>query len=117
MLKINGVDIATPKVFKVDISDIDGESNRNAKGDLIRDRIATKRKLSCEWPPLEMNEISTLLKAVKDVYFTVEYPDPVEGMFITKTMYVGDRSAPLFSYDKTKGKYLWQGLSMNIIEK
>ncbi len=117
MLKINGVAIAAPKTFKVDISDIDGESNRNAKGDLIRDRIATKRKLNCEWPPLEMNEISVLLKAVKDVYFTVEYPDPMEGMFITKTMYVGDRSIPMYWYDKSKNKYLWQGLNMNFIEK
>lgn len=117
MLKINGVAIAAPKTFKVDISDIDGESNRNARGDLIRDRIAVKRKIECEWPPLEMGEVSTLLKSVKDVYFTVEFPDPMEGTFISKTMYVGDRSAPLCTYDSTKSRYLWQGLSMNFIEK
>ena len=52
MLKINGVDIATPKTFSVDISDLDGETNRNAKGELIRDRIAVKEN-SCEWPPLK----------------------------------------------------------------
>lgn len=43
MLKINGVDVATPKSFKVTIADIDGESNRNAAGLLIRDRIGTKK--------------------------------------------------------------------------
>ena len=117
MLKINGVAIAAPKSFKVDISDIDGESNRNAKGELLRDRIATKRKLQCEWPPLEMAEISTLLKAVKDVYFNVEYPDPMEGLFLVKTFYVGDRSTPAYQYNKTTGKMLWEGLSMNFIEK
>lgn len=117
MLKINGVDIATPKTFKVNISDLDGESNRNAKGDLIRDRIAVKRKLECEWPPLKMSEISALLKAVQDVYFTVNYPDPMEGAFSTRTFYVGDRTAPIYWLDTVSGEYLWQGLSMNFIEK
>lgn len=58
MIQINGVAIATPSSFKVTVNDLDGESNRNARGELIRDRIAVKRKLECEWPPLSMNEIS-----------------------------------------------------------
>lgn len=115
MIKINGVAVAAPKVFKVDISDIDGETNRNAKGDMIRDRVATKRKLNCEWAPLTMAQISTLLKAVKGVFFTVEYPDPMEGSFITKTFYVGDRTTPML-YMKD-GVPMWEGLSMNFIER
>ncbi|HHV27429.1 MAG TPA: hypothetical protein GXX63_09565 [Tissierellia bacterium] len=115
MLKINGVAVATPKVFKVDINDLDGESGRNAKGGLVRDRIAVKRKLNCEWPPLKNSQISTLLKAVSSVYFTVEYPDPVEGVRLTKTFYVGDRSAPVYSH--IDGKPFWNGLTMNFIEK
>lgn len=115
MLKINGVAIATPKTFKVAISDLDGESNRNAKGELIRDRIAVKRKLECEWPPLEMAQISILLKAVQDVYFNVEYPDPMEGAMVTKTFYVGDRTSPV--YRNNNGNILWEGLSMNFIER
>lgn len=115
MLKVNGVAIATPKVFKVDINDLDGETNRNAKGELIRDRIATKRKLNCEWAPLEMAEISSLLKAVKDEFFSIEYPDPMDGIVVTKTFYVGDRSAPMYSC--ADGVVKWQGVSMNFIEK
>ncbi len=69
MLKINGVAIATPKVYEVTISDLDGESNRNANGDLVRDRIAVKRKLTLEWPPLTQAQISTLLNAVSSVFF------------------------------------------------
>ena len=44
MLKINGVDITAPKSFQVDIEDVDGESGRNARGEMLRDRIAVKRK-------------------------------------------------------------------------
>lgn len=116
MLKINGVAVAAPKVFKVDIQDLDGENTtRNAKGDLVRDRIAVKRKLNCEWGPLRDNEISTLLKAVTNVYFKVEYPDPQEGKRISKTFYVGDRSSPMY-FVKDNIPF-WQGLNMNFIEK
>ena len=114
MLKINGVVIATPKSFEVTISDLDGESNRNASGQMIRDRIAIKRKINLEWPPLNQSEMSTLLSAVSSVFFTVEFPDPQLGM-ITKTMYVGDRTAPAYQY--TNGEAKWSGLKMNFIEK
>ena len=116
MLKINGVQIATPKTFKVDISDLDGEAGRNARGNLIRDRVAVKRKLECEWPPLKNNEISAILQAVKNEFFQVTYPDPMTGNNQTKTFYVGDRSAPAL-YQDSNGQMLWQGLSMNLIER
>ena len=114
MLKINGVAIATPKSFEVTISDLDGETNRNATGNLIRDRIAIKRKLSLEWPPLNQAEISSLLNAISTVFFTVTFPDPQLGI-ITKTMYTGDRSSPMYCY--INGVAKWEGLKMNFIEK
>lgn len=114
MIKINGVDIATPKTYEATVSDLDGESNRNANGELVRDRIAVKRKLNLEWGPLTQSEIQTLLNAVSSVFFTVTFPDPQSGM-ITKTMYVGDRTAPAYQYKD--GQVKWQGLKMNFIEK
>lgn len=78
MIVVNGNKIAVPKSYKVTVSDIDGESNRNANGELVRDRIAVKRKLEMEWGPLEDSEISVLLKAVKDTFFEVTFPDPQE---------------------------------------
>ncbi len=114
MLKINGTEITTPKSIEFDLNDIDGETNRNAAGEMIRDRIAVKRKLVCEWPPLTQNEISALLSAVADVFFTLEYPDAIIGV-TTKTFYVGDRTAPMYTY--INGVAKWQGLKMNFIEK
>lgn len=111
MLKINGVAIAAPKSFSVDIEDVDGESGRNTKGQMLRDRIAVKRKINLEWPPLNDIQISTILKAVQNVFFQVTYPDPMEGMEVTKTMYVGSRSAPML-YNG-----LWQSLKMNFVER
>lgn len=114
MLKIGGVAIATPKTFEVSINDLDGESNRNANGELIRDRVAVKRKINLEWPPLTQKEIQTLLNAVSSVFFTVTFPDPMSGT-ISKTMYVGDRTAPAYQY--VNGQVKWNGLKMNFIEK
>ena len=114
MIKINGVDIATPKTYEATVSDLDGESNRNANGELVRDRIAVKRKLNLEWGPLTQAEMQTLLSAVSSVFFTVTFPDPQLGV-VTKTMYVGDRTVPAYSY--INGEVKWQGLKMNFIEK
>lgn len=114
MLKINGVVITTPKSFEVSISDLDGESNRNANGQMVRDRIAIKRKINLEWQPLSQSEMSTLLSAVSSVFFTVEFPDPQLGM-VTKTMYVGDRTTPAYQY--ANGEAKWSGLKMNFIER
>ncbi|WP_407922093.1 DUF6711 family protein [Clostridium nigeriense] len=114
MIKINGVDIATPKTYEATVTDLDGETNRNANGEMIRDRIAVKRKLNLEWGPLTQAEIQTLLSAVSSVFFTVTFPDPMSGM-VTKTMYVGDRTAPAYSF--INGEIKWQGLKMNFIEK
>lgn len=117
MLKINDNPMPAPKYFQPDIADLDSENTtRNTLGEMLRDRVAVKRKLICEWGPLTMTEISTLLQAVKDVYFEATYPDPMTGNKTeTKTFYVGDRSAPLLVIKD--GEYRWEGLKMNFIEK
>lgn len=116
MLNINGVAIAAPKTYQVQISDLDGETNRNANGELLRDRIAVKRKLTLEWGPLDNSEISTILKTVKDVFFEVTFNDPMDGIIIV-TMYVGDRTAPAYMYDEESKEMKWKDLKMNFIEK
>lgn len=115
MLIINGVAVKTPAEFSVDISDIDGATTRNARGDLMRDRLAVKRKLSCSWNALTPAEASQILQAIENVFFTVSYPDPNTGTVITKTFYVGDRSTPM--YRIKDGVPVWDGISFNLIER
>ena len=115
MYRVNGVAMPTPKSFTVNIVDLDDGSDRNANGKLIRDRIGTKRKLEIEYQPLDPNKISLILKAISPVFVEVEFPDPQEGRFITKTMYAGDKSSPMYSI--IKGKPKWSGLKFNLIEQ
>ena len=113
-LIINGVAVKPPKSFQVGIQDIDGETGRNANGNMVRDRIAVKRKLDCEWGMLTQDEMSQILNAVSAVFFDVAYPDPILGQII-KTFYVGDRTAPSYSF--TEQFKPWSGAKFNLIER
>ena len=115
ILTINGVDVKDPKQLQVEIQDIDKESDRNANGTMIRTRVAIKRKVSLEWGPLSNSEISRILTAVEDVFFSARYPDPKIGGYTSKTFYVGDRTAPVLKV--VNGVTRWEGLKMNLIEK
>lgn len=113
-LIINGVSVVPPKSFQVGVQDVDGETGRNANGDMVRDRITTKRKLEIEWGMLTQSECSAILNAVSAVFFTVSYPDPISGQS-TRTFYVGDRTAPAYSF--TNKFKPWSGLKFNLIER
>lgn len=112
-LIINGATVAAPKTFQVDLVDLDSENTqRNAKGVLMRDRLRQMRKLECEWGPLTNSQISTILTGVSSVNFSVEYPDPQSGGQQTRTFYVGDRTAPAYNFKNE----IWQGLKLDLIE-
>ena len=71
MLKINGVKMKAPQTMSVALEDIDATATRNVLGELTRDRVATKRKLTCTWGALTNTEISTLLQAVLAVFIVL----------------------------------------------
>jgi hypothetical protein len=114
MIEINNIKIPTPSAFKVGIMDI-SKAERNAKGEMLIDRIATKRKLDLSWSYLEADELSRLLQLINNVYFFVRYPDPMTGNIVIKTFYVGDRNVGMYAYNK--GQPRWNDISFNFIEK
>lgn len=117
-LRINGVIVKTPQEFSVGIQTIDSDtSGRNASGRMVRDIIAEKTKLECKWGPLSDSESSILLNAMNGSFFNVSYPDPKNGGQTTKSFYVGDRTAPSYSWHDNFKEMKWQGLSANFIEQ
>lgn len=117
-LSINGVKVTAPQKFTYTLQTIDGESSgRNASGTMVRDIIAKKVKLEANWGPLSDAEVSEILTKVSSSFFTVTYPDPETGSMTTKTFYVGDRTAPSYSWSEKLKALKWQGLSMNFIER
>lgn len=116
-LKINNTVVAAPSEFSVTVLDLDnGESTvRTADGTLNRDRIAVKRQLDITWPPLKWSDTSTLLQAMSSVFFSVYYPDPVDGAHTTKTFYVGNRPVPVAIVKDSE--IYWGGLKVTLIER
>ena len=97
LIKINGVAIPTPSSYSANIIDL-SNAERNALGDMIIERIATKRKLELSWRKLNSSELSEILKAVNPVLFKVEYVDPLENKTKTGVFYCGDRKCNMMSY-------------------
>ena len=119
ILQINKIDIADPQTLTWDIYDLDSEdgAGRNQEGLMFRDRVAVKRKLNCTWPPMEPAKMAALLQAMDNVFFTIRYPDAHDGAYREGEFYVGDRSTPMYVWNNEKGKYLWEGLTANFIER
>lgn len=119
ILQINKIDIPDPMTLSWDLYDLDAEdgAGRNQLGEMFRDRVAVKRKLNLTWPPMEPMEMAALLQAMDAVFFTVRYPDAHDGAYREGEFYVGDRSTPLYVWNNEKGKFLWEGLSANLIER
>lgn len=115
-IKINGVEMPQPSSFTCTIMDISSDgTSRDANGTMHIDRICTKRKIELEWKYLNMQDMSKILKLVRNIFFTVTYPDPMEGHTITKTFYVGDRTTGMYSC--VDGEPKWKDIKYNLIER
>ncbi len=114
-LVINGRTVKQPAEITYNRYDLDSEDSfRSLSGEMQRDRVATKVKLECRWNGLTAQEMSDILGAMEDVFFNISYYDPLSGP-TTKTFYVGDRSAPVYSI--ANGKVIFKSFSANFIEK
>lgn len=112
------IDLPTPEILEWSISDLDSDeaSGRNQNGQMLRDRIATKRKISCTWLPLNDKEMSTLLNAISDTFFTINYPDAITGTNREMMVYVGDRTTSIRRILKD-GSTQWESVSFSFIER
>ena len=116
-LTISGTAVKPPQSFQVVIQDIDAKATRDAHGNLHRDRIATKRKISVSWAPLTLSECKVLLDSVKDEFFSVKYLDPWDGGMATRTFYVGDRTDPALTFIDNMGGYSRKNDSFDLVEQ
>lgn len=113
MIKINGATIVDPSEFLVTVSDIN-KTERNANGGMIIERITTKRNIELVYYYLSQADLSTLMTALSNVSFTVEYPDPVTGALKSGTFYVSDRSAGGIDYISNVMR--WKDVKFSLME-
>ena len=118
ILDIDGVDI-TPYIAYGGVqwqrSDVDGEgAGRDPKGDLRRNRVATKRRLDITCRPLKSKEAQTVLTLIMPEWVTVRYTDPQAGV-VTRKMYANNHPAS-FLMVKPDGTEWWTGITFPLIE-
>ena len=113
MLKIGGVDMPAPSVFKLPRFDLDsGDTNRNEEGYLQRDRIRQGvYKIELEWWGITSSQLQTIETAIMPAKIQVTFPT-ASGMQ-TKTMYAGDRQTELIKY---QGNDIRWNISFNLTE-
>lgn len=114
MIKIDGKEIPTPSDYLPSIMDI-SKAERNARGDMIIERITTKRKIELSWRYLSKEDLSKLFTAVSPVFFQVEYIDPQTNSVKTGTFYAGDRNAG--ALDFIGGNIRYKDIKFSVIEK
>lgn len=100
MLKINGIDIATPTGYDFGYEPID-KAERSSTGKMIIENIALKRKIQCTWDIITAAEQSIILGQTNASRFlTLEYLEPETNSLTTGTFYtagVGQGATTLFS--------------------
>ena len=117
VLTIGGKAMPCPSTMKWDIQTYDLDSARGIDGVMNCQVICHKEKLSLTWRAgaLTMDEVSLLLNAVMPTFFSVTYFSPISNAYVTKEMYVGDRSTNFYSI--IDGKPVIDDISFNLIER
>lgn len=114
LITVGGVDLPAPSDFNVGVQDI-SKADRNARGTMIMERIATKQKLELSWNYLSRVQLSQVLTAVQPVFVTVTYIDPVTNVSKTGTFYAGDRSLGMLDFKNSVPRY--KDVKFNLIER
>ena len=114
LISIGGVALPTPTEFQVGVQDI-SKAERNANGNMIIERIATKIKLFFTYSYLTSSELSLILQKTAPAYYNVTYLDPQTNSFKTGSFYCGDRNVGMVDYIDGKPRY--KELTFNLIER
>ena len=111
---IGGVAMPSPQNFAVSLMDL-SKANRNANGDMILERIATKRKIAISYEYLTGAQLQTILNAITPVFFSVTYTDPLTNASRTGTFYSGDRNTDMLDFTGSQPRY--KNCSFDLVEK
>lgn len=115
IMQINGVYIPDPSSLQWGIQSVsDSNAGRTMDGKMHVNLVTRKRKLELAWHGIDFATASEILKAVNPETFTVRYHDAQENARVTKTFYVGDRTAMVHSYHE--GYRWYSDIAFNIIE-
>lgn len=107
-MKKGGLTITKEKIWSP-------KTGRAANGEMLGHIVGYKYKLQCSWPPLSREQAPVIDAAVSPAFFNVTFTDPATNSRITKRMYAGTPTYPVYSY--VNGVKTYQGVAVDLIEK
>ena len=114
IININGVE-CDPSVMEIGFQDVScPDAGRDLSGTMHPMKLGQKQTVNLEWWEPDRNEVKQVLQAVAPESFPVTYYDPQTNTEVTRTMYVGDRTAPIRMWNT--GRAWYSKLSFKLIE-
>lgn len=90
-------------------------AGRGADGTMLGDIVAQKYKLQVVFAPMSDEQAAFLDAAILPPFFSVQFKNPSTGEMVTKTMYAGNPSYPVYSYAEGCPRY--EGVGVNLVEQ
>lgn len=111
---VDGASVPCPSSFQWTMEDVSAsDAGRTEDGLMHKKRIRQVVRVDLRWDGVNDSAAASLLAAFDPEYINVSYRDPKEGGFVTRTFYVGNRTAPL--YNTNTG--CWENISFAIIQR
>lgn len=116
LVRINGIELPVPSSYTSKTIDI-VDSGRNADGVIVSQIVRSNvSSIDLKWNYLTVEEWSNILAFFKNNFTnTVTYFDMVEGGYMSKEMYIGDRDADMSQF-KNGIPTAWQNCSLSLVE-
>jgi hypothetical protein len=118
-LVINGVDMPDPAIngglTYAPEKIWSKNTGRVSDGEMFGDIVARKMTLKIKWNYLTESQIALIESAIYDSFFDVKFKDPRTKKYVTKRMYAGAPTYPV--YDVRDGMYRYTGVGVDLIEK
>lgn len=109
---VNGVAVKSPSSYKWKLEDLSAsDAGRTEDTVMDKKRIGQLVGIELQWNKVSIPDASTILKQFNPEYITVVYLDAMEGDYIERVFYVGERSAPLYNGELG----LWDNITFNLI--
>lgn len=113
---VDGVKVKTPSAATWGLQDVSAsDAGRTQDAIMHKNRIAQKVTWSFEWWNTTDLDTASILQAFNPEYISLRYHDPMQNTYVTKTFYVGDRTAPVKRY--AVGGSVYTQIAFDVIER